>query len=209
VSKLRLDQSLRRRPAGAKQLPAQPADHDVEGATAHLIAAVEKLVDLRSRAEGPRFREKMREEAAFGARECQHRPVLGHEDIALCLKAQSGERKIDGSLISKRSSAAGDSKDSLNRLIEGEDIDWGGNTVGGTGDLVFFHRWMRRIANDKDRDGRALAYGQDRVGARVRRTAKIENDDIRLAVTDQIEKTALHRIGVISRWQSAFRRARD
>ena len=104
------------------------------------------------------------------------------QHIVLRLR-DSAESKFPGRLVRTRSTVAGDPKNFLDRLVETEDIDWWGNTVGRTGDPVFLGQWMRRAANDEDRGGRALPYGQNRVGAGARRTAEIENDDVRLAVT--------------------------
>jgi hypothetical protein len=97
-------------------------------------------------------------------------------------------------------------KNSFYRSVECEDIYRRKSTSGRTGDPVFLAVRVRRVANDEDRDGATPAYAADRVGARARRTAEIENDDVRLAVTDQIEEMVPHRI---RRRQSAFRRARD
>jgi hypothetical protein len=82
-------------------------------------------------------------------------------------------------------------------LIEGENIDRRSNAIRGTGDPIIFCHWMPEVTSDEDRDGRALAYGQDRIGAGRRCAAEIEDDDIGFAVADQIEKAGLRRIGVI------------
>jgi hypothetical protein len=78
----------------------------------------------------------------------------------------------------------------LYRLVEEHDVDRCCNTIRGSGYPVFLGQRMHRIANDEDRNSGSLADGQNRIAAGEWGTAEIKNDDIGLALIDQVEKMA-------------------
>ena len=115
----------------------------------------------------------------------------------LHLRVHSVKHEFHVWSILGRHCASSDPKNSLYRSVERGDICRPKNTLGRTGDPVFFRHWVPRLAYDKDRRGAASTYAQDRVAARWGCSAEVENDDIRVVVNDQIEKAGLHGICVI------------
>ena len=109
----------------------------------------------------------------------------------LHLRVHSVKHEFHVWSILGRHCASSDPKNSLYRSVERGDICRPKNTLGRTGDPVFFRHWVPRLAYDKDRRGAASTYAQDRIAARWGCSAEVENDDIRVVGHDQIEKAGL------------------
>src|SRR5215467_6837906 len=151
----------------------------------------------------------MGKETGLGCRELHCRPVVTSEHIAARLKAQPGEQELPPKSPGIRPPPTHHPDNLLYRLIEEHDVDRRGNATCGSGNPVFLGQRVRGIANHEYGYAGPLADRQDRVGAGQWRTAEINNYDVGLALTDQIEETVADRGGRTRSRENALRSPGD
>ena len=138
----------------------------------------------------------MGEEAGFRTGEYHGRAVFADEQVATGMEAYSRKFDFFREAAHASSVAAHHQHNSLKRLIERNDVDWCWNPVVGTSDPIFLDSRIFRVAYKQNRNISATADCQYGVDAVCRFITIVENDDIRLAAGEQIEKMASGRIGL-------------
>src|SRR5580692_10983503 len=151
----------------------------------------------------------MGKETGLGCRELNCRLVFTGEHIVARLKAHPGEQELPPRSAGGRPPPTHHPHNLLYRLIEEHDVDRWGNTISRSGNPVFLSQRMRGIANDENGNSGPLADRQDCVNPSQWCTAQINDYDVGLALTDQIEEMAADRGGQTRSREAAFRRPGD
>src|SRR5712692_4490773 len=108
------------------------------------------------------------------------------------VKGEPGKGECAGNLAALLPGRSRYPDDLLQCSIEHENIDGCRDAIGGTGNAKFFRRGIMWVADHKDRDQALLPDLEDCLDTLRGEAAEIENDDVKVAVAQQVEKMGLY-----------------